>query len=162
MAKTTLIFALLLIAAGCTHSRPRSEQAGMVPPDVLNGPQVLAARPSEDRIELNRDLQPTRPMEILAEVREDGGVEITDVRLRFDGAPLEIAMQRIPLGTTWRATMTGRQFQLLSVAGRTVRVSAHVTAIDSQGRHSANDPQLDFLLTTPIVPYEGPETAGHG
>lgn len=143
MNKTTLGFrmSLLFISSlmsslmGCSSpEKPRNERTMSTQDRVaqaVQGPTVIYAHTEPSVVELNRDLQPLRPAEVIADVK-DFSSPVTQVSLRFLKVPIEIPMHNIG-GSTWRAELTPKQLQDLAVSGRTVRYDAIVVTKNEDG-----------------------------
>ncbi|HUP58126.1 MAG TPA: hypothetical protein VM598_11780 [Bdellovibrionota bacterium] len=111
------------------------------------GPTILNARVSPSPIELNTQLQPTQQVEILADVK-DFNANINDVRLRFVNVPLEVPMKNVG-GTTWRATLSPKQLQMLAVSGKTMEYQANVIAKNEAGEVAVGSDPLMVAVNTP-------------
>jgi len=111
------------------------------------GPTVLNARVNPSTIELNRNMQPSQAPEILAEVK-DFNSKITEVKLRFIHAPMEISMQNVG-GTTWKATLSPEQVKALAVGGQTMRYEANIIARNEDGDMSVSSDPVEVAVKTP-------------
>ena len=101
-------------------------------------------------VELNRDFQPMKPAEVLADIK-DSNARIDNVTLQFSGIPLEVPMENIG-GTTWRAQLTPRQLEMLAVNGQTIHYKANVVAHDENAaRLGARPVPVEVAIKTPDV-----------
>ena len=135
---TTVLIAMC--AMGCSTS-------GTGKDIEAHGPTVLNARVSPGTIDLNPDLRPKVPGEILADVK-DFDANVTDVRVRFKDVPLEVPMQRLA-GSTWRAVLTQRQIKQLAVSGSTMKYSVDIIAKDDAGRTAVSPKPIEVAVKTP-------------
>src|SRR4051812_30258948 len=98
--QSLLSVAILVLLSGCATLRgDNAAEKDM----NTNGPTVLDVRTPPDPFQLNRNLPPTDPAMVFAEVK-DFQSNISDVKLRFTHAPLELPMEYLG-GTTWRAQL---------------------------------------------------------
>lgn len=111
------------------------------------GPTILNARSEPSPIELNTALQPSQSAEIIADVK-DFNSNVSDVRLRFIHVPLEIPMKNIG-GSTWRATLTPKQLQLLAVAGKTMNYEANIIAKNEAGQTAITRDPITVAVKAP-------------
>jgi hypothetical protein len=114
---------------------------------AAHGPAVLSARSEPETVELNREFQPTRPAEVVADVK-DLTSTITDVKLQFANIPLEIPMENIG-GSTWRAQLTPRQLEMLAVSGRTTQYAANVVAKNQEGKTAMTRNPVQVAVKAP-------------
>jgi hypothetical protein len=144
MKKIYLQIFLVLSLAGCSSSPRATDQ-----PIVMNenGPNVLNARAEPELVQLNRDLQPEEPGEIVADVK-DFKNPVTSVQLKFQNVPVQVPMENIG-GTTWKGELTPSQLHMLAVQGQTVVYKANVIATDAAGLSAQNSQALDLLVSTP-------------
>lgn len=112
-----------------------------------NGPAVVSAKTEPGTIELNRDLQPTRPAEVVADIK-DFTSKITEVKLQFANIPLEIPMENVG-GSTWRAQLSPRQLEMLAVSGRTTRYEANVIAKNEDGKTAMTKNPVEVAVKAP-------------
>lgn len=111
------------------------------------GPTVMNVRTEPSTVELNRDLQPLQPAEVLADVK-DFRSNITEVKLQFTHVPLEIPMENIG-GTTWRTQLTPRQLQMLAVSGRTIKYEATIMAKNAEGQVASSKTPVEVSIKSP-------------
>jgi hypothetical protein len=148
---------LLVLAGGCAST---SDQALSGSQLSSTGPTVLTAHTEPGTIELNRDLQPLKPAEIIADVK-DFKASVTDVKLQFIHVPLEIAMSNVG-GTTWRAELSTRQLQMLAVSGRTMKYEANVIAKNEEGRTAISREPVQVAIKAPDLSQQAGQAApGH-
>ena len=114
-----------------------------------SGPTVVSARAEPGTIELNRDRQPTRPAEVIADIK-DFTSKVTDVKLQFTNLPLEIPMENIG-GSTWRAQISPRQLEMLAVSGRTTRYEANVIVRNEDGKTGMSKNPVEVAVKAPEV-----------
>lgn len=135
--------ALVACVSGCGTSDKdlRERQA--------QGPMIINPRSNPETIELNRYMQPKEPHEFLAEVK-DFTAKVTDVRLRFKDAPLEIPMERVG-GSTYRAELSTDQVRKLGVSGETIEYEAEVVARNERGQEVVSDDELEFEVKAPEI-----------
>jgi hypothetical protein len=110
-------------------------------------PAIIQAYASPSTVVLNRDLHPSQPAKIVAEVKDFGAV-VTDVRMKFRDVPMEIPLDHL-MGSTWQAELTPRQLQQLSVAGKTARYEGDIIAHDDKGKEAKSDGTVSLLIRTP-------------
>lgn len=113
------------------------------------GPTVLYVRAEPGTIELNRDLRPLEPAEVLADVK-DFRDKVTEVKLRFINVPMEIPMENVG-GTTWRARLTPEQLKKLAVSGQTIKYETEVVAKNSQGLTATSEKPAIVAIKTPEI-----------
>jgi hypothetical protein len=145
-----LSLAALAAAGTSCSSMPRAESSQDI--SVL-GPTVLDAHAVPGTIELNRDLQPMQPAQVVAQVK-DFKSEISSVQLRFQHVPLEIPMHLVG-GSTYSAELTPNQVQMLAVSGRTVQYSAMVIAHDSAGKVGTSSQPVTVSIKSPQLVQPG-------
>jgi hypothetical protein len=140
---TTKKFNLVYVAFGLvtafTVGACSTMQSGPSDKDMASastGPAVVYTRVEPSTVELNRDFQPSKPAEVLADVK-DFNSKVKDVKLQFENVPLEIPMENIG-GSTWRAQLTPRQLEMLAVNGKTTSYKAHVVARDEDGKSAVS------------------------
>src|SRR5688572_29136386 len=85
-----LVASLFASACSTTNQRAEAGRAG----GFVTGPMVANVRTTPDTVELNRRLQPSQPAEVFAEVNDQES-KITEVKLRFLHAPLEVPMKNV-------------------------------------------------------------------
>ena len=139
-----LTLGICLAVEGCS-SLPHQNHSGH--PIAASGPAILSARAEPSTIELNRNLQPIKPPEILAEVKDFKG-KVTDVKLRFINIPIQVPMENIG-GTTWRAELTPQQLQMLAVSGKTMSYDANVVAKNDQGQTGMTQSPVTVAIKSP-------------
>lgn len=140
----------LVSASGCSSAPTRTSSTGEVQNSAAaQGPAVAFARTEPGTVELNRDFQPMRPAEVLADVK-DFASRIDNVMLQFSGIPLEVPMENVG-GTTWRAQLTPRQLEMLAVSGQTIKYKANVVAHDENGKVGKTEQPVDVSVKTPDV-----------
>jgi hypothetical protein len=136
---------LLAIGSACS-SMPGSNSTS-AKDLAVNGPSIINARTVPETIELSTDLRPQQPAEILADVK-DFNSQISDVKLRFLHAPIEVPMRNIG-GTTWRATLTNSQLRMLAVSGKTMSYDAQIIAQNANGQSSTTQNPVEVQIKTP-------------
>lgn len=114
------------------------------------GPTIMNARTTPTTIQLNQNLQPTEKPTVTADVK-DFNNRVSDVKLKFIHVPVEVPMQNLG-GTTWRATLTPEQLQLLAVSGRTVRYEANVVASNDKGQTAITQTPITIQIRAPELP----------
>jgi hypothetical protein len=114
----------------------------------------MNARTTPTTIQLNQNLIPTERPAITADVK-DFNHKVSDVRLKFIHVPVEIPMEKVE-GTTWRATLSTEQLQLLAVTGRTVRYEANVIANNEKGQTAISQVPITISIKAPELPIGGP------
>ena len=114
---------------------------------AATGPTVINVRTNPGTIELDRSFRPMKGAEVLADVK-DFTAKVTDVRLRFQHAPLEIPMQHVG-GTTWRAQLTPEQLKLLAVSGQTISYDATIIARDENGKVAMSKDPVKVAVKAP-------------
>ena len=148
--------ALIALAGGCATSPPSSTwQAQGGKPGAANvqpqapgvGPSVGQGRTEPGIVEINREFQPLRPAQVFADIK-DYTSKISEVSLQFAGVPLEVPMENIG-GSTWRAQLTPRQLEMLSVSGRTIHYEANVVARDEDGKVGSTRTPIEVAIKTP-------------
>jgi hypothetical protein len=132
---------------GCSSASKNHESPGKAIELSSEGPTVLNARSEPQVITLNRDLQPNRPGEVIADVK-DLKSPVTDVKVQFKDLPLEVPMERVG-GSTWRAELTPQQIQMLAVSGKTVKYKATVIAKDDQGVTAQSHETIEVAVQAP-------------
>jgi hypothetical protein len=142
-----IVFGLLAVVAGGCAGLPGSHSSDSGKELAATGPSVIFARVEPGTIELNRDFQPTRPAEVLADVK-DFNSQVTDVNLQFTNVPLEVPMENIG-GSTWRARLSPRQLEMLAVSGRTTKYEARVIARDKDGKSGMSKDPVDVAVKAP-------------
>lgn len=135
----------LVAASGCSTLGIGGGKS--TPELAASGPTVLNARAEPGTVELNRDLQPTKDAQVVADVKDFRNT-IDSVKLRFKEAPIELSMENIG-GTTWRGTLTPQQLQLLAVSGKTVSYTAEVIAHNDAGQVATSSEPLKVAVKTP-------------
>jgi hypothetical protein len=142
--KAHLLASLLAasLLAGCS-----SAEKEIQPEFTAGQPTIINAYATPSTVVLNRDLHPSQPAKVVAEVK-DFGAMVTDVRLRFRDVPLEIPLDHV-IGSTWQAELTPRQLQALSVRGKTARYEADVIAHDDKGEEARSEGTVALLIRTP-------------
>lgn len=131
-----------LVGAGCSTTGEKSGE------DIAaTGPTVVDVKISPETVELNQSLEPMQTAEIVADVK-DFTSRVTDVRLRFLRAPLEIPMQHVG-GTTWRAQLSSEQLRLLAVGGKTIRYETNIIAKNEQGKVAVSPEPVEVAIKTP-------------
>lgn len=153
---------LVLVADGCSSTPTReattASKDSTIPPA---GPSILYVRTAPGPIDLNRNFEPARPAEVLADIK-DYSSKINDVKLQFVGVPLEISMEKVS-PTTWRARLQQQQLELLAVSGQTIRYEAHVIASDEDGRKATTKIPVDLSIRAPEIAISGaPPAPGAG
>lgn len=108
---------------------------------------MLNPRTQPGTIELDRDLLPTTSAEVLADVK-DLSSNVNDVRVRFAHVPIEVPMTNVG-ATTWRATLSARELQLLAVPGRTMTYDANIVAKDEAGQTSVSKNTVQVAIKAP-------------
>jgi hypothetical protein len=137
--------AILTLASGCATFRGEKTTQGK---DIAaSGPTVLNAHAMPGTIELNRNLQPMRAAEVLADVK-DFQSTVVDVKMRFQHVPLEIPMKNIG-GTTWRAELTPRQLQMLAVSGQTMKYDVDIIAKNQEGTVGVSKSPVTLEIKSP-------------
>lgn len=138
--------AFVLILAGACASKPPVYTTGT---DKISseGPTVVYVRSEPEIVQLNRDLQPMETAQVIADVKDFKSV-ITSVTLTFENTPIVIPMENIA-GTTWRAEITPSQLEMLSVAGKTARYNAIVTAKNANGKTATSPSPVTVAIQTP-------------
>ena len=136
-----LVLALLAASACSTPSATQDNEL------AASGPTVLEARVEPGTIELNNQMQPVKPAEVLADIK-DFTSPVTEVKLQFTHVPLEVPMRNIG-GTTWRAEFSPRQLQKLAVSGRTIRYDANVVATDGEGQTATSKSPVQLAIKAP-------------
>jgi hypothetical protein len=111
------------------------------------GPTVLNAKSNPATIQLNQNLQPTQAAEITADVK-DFNHKISEVKLKFIHVPVEVQMQNLG-GTTWRATLSAEQLQMLAVTGKTVKYEANIVANNDKGQTGITQSPLNISIKAP-------------
>lgn len=142
---------MLSIASGCATMR--GESSGKDLSQANSGPTVVYAKTEPGTIELNRNFQPARPAEVVADIKDFTG-KITDVKLQFANIPLEIPMENIG-GSTWRAQFTPRQLEMLAVSGRTTRYEANVIARNNEGKTTMSKNPVEVAVKAPELTGTG-------
>ena len=98
---------------------------------------------------MNASLQPTQNPDILADVKDFTG-KVADVKIRFVNVPLEIPMENVG-GSTWQATLSPQQLQMLAVSGKTITYQANIFAKDDQGVTTQTQKPFDVAIESPEV-----------
>ena len=140
-----LSISAMLFAGGCstiTGKESDKEIAAM-------GPTIMNVRTEPSTIELNGNLQPVTSAEVLADVK-DFHSRVSGVSLRFTSVPLQIPMENIG-GTTWRATLTPDQLQMLAVSGKTISYDATVVAKNVKGQTAMSQKPVEVAIKTPEI-----------
>jgi hypothetical protein len=144
-------FALASLAAatpGCSSgplsSSTSSSEAGIG--SAGHAPAVIDARANPSTIEVNQHFQPMTPAEVLADVK-DFAAPIKSVTLKFKNVPLEVPMENVG-GTTYRAQLTARQLEMLSVSGKTIKYDAQVIAKDAKGQIGVSSQPISVAVKT--------------
>ncbi len=112
-----------------------------------SGPTILNTRVNPGTVELSRDMNPLRPVEILTEVK-DFGANVNDVRVRFLEAPLEVKMSHVG-GTTWRASLTPEQIRSLAVGNQTTQYRVSVIARNEDGQEAISRQAATVAVKAP-------------
>ena len=68
--------------------------------------------------------------------------------LRFTHVPIEVPMTNVG-ATTWRATLSARELQLLAVAGRTMTYDANIVAKDEAGQTRCQQEPVQVAIKAP-------------
>jgi hypothetical protein len=147
LSQLSIVVTAALFTYGCS-SLPGST-SGKDISSAGSGPTVVNARVTPSTIELNRNMQPMTPAEILADVK-DFQSPVKEVKLRFLHVPLQIPMERVS-GTTWRAILTPEQLQMLAVSGKTITYEATVIARDERGQTSVSQSPITVAIKAPDV-----------
>ena len=138
----TIVF---LAATGC------SSMGGTHGSEIAaTGPTVLNVRVNPDQVELNQSLQPMKPVEIVADVK-DFTSKVADVRLRFVHAPIEVKMRNIG-GSTWMAQLTPEQLKMLAVSGQIMKYDANIVARDEDGMVATSRAPVTIAIKAPELP----------
>jgi hypothetical protein len=111
------------------------------------GPSVINARVNPGTVELTRYMNPKQNVEILAEVK-DFQANVSDVRVRFKEAPVELKMKNVG-GSTWRAELPANQIKRLAVGNQTTVYQAEVIARDSNGKVGMSQEPLKVSIKAP-------------
>jgi hypothetical protein len=144
-AKLVKILLPVTVLALGACSTLRGEKTGQ---DLASsGPTVLNPRANPSVIELNSNFQPKQPAEVLADVK-DFTSPITDVKLRFNHAPLEVPMEHVQ-GSTWRAMLSPEQVKTLAVGGQTTRYDANVIARNQDGQTASSKNPVEIVVKAP-------------
>ncbi len=136
--------ATILIASNCSSLSGQTESGKEI---ASTGPTILNAHSDPSTVELNRDLQPKKTPEILADVK-DFRSKVTDVQLKFTHIPLQVRMENIG-GTTWRAELTPQQLQMLAVSGKTIKYDASIVAKNARGQVSESPSTVTVAIKAP-------------
>jgi hypothetical protein len=140
-----LIFAGSMVALnGCSSMPGNTESSKEI---SAMGPSILNVRLEPSTVELNRNLQPIKIPEILADVK-DFRSKITHVTLRFKHVPLQISMENVG-GTTWRAILSPEQLQNLAVSGKTITYDANVIARNQDGQVVESNDPINIAIKAP-------------
>ena len=143
-ALSLLVPMFLAFASGCSTFKGKSTSANDL---AANGPTIVGARTNPGTFELNRNLQPAGPTEILAEVK-DFTSSISEVRVRFVNVPMEVPMTHIG-GSTWRAELTPAQLKMLAVGGQTMEYQVNVIAKNADGQTAVSHEPLQVSVKSP-------------
>jgi hypothetical protein len=111
------------------------------------GPTILNAHLDPSTVELNRNLQPEKTPEIIADVK-DFRSKITSVILKFKHVPMQVPMENIG-GTTWRATLTPEQLQTLAVSGKTINYDTTIIARNQEGQVVESSSPITIAIKAP-------------
>lgn len=151
---TSLAIGLALTSAlswsGCSTLKGENGKGEQI---SAAGPTVLFARSEPGTIELDRNLDPEQSPQILADVK-DFHAKVTDVRVQFQHIPLEVPMENVG-GTTWRATLSPRQLEMLAVYGKTMRYDAQVIATNDQGQVGMSEKPIEVAVKAPKIAQAG-------
>ncbi len=139
--------ALLANLTGCASLSGQPESGKDI---ASTGPTIMNARTTPATIQLNQNLLPTEKPAITADVK-DFNHKIADVKLKFIHVPVEVPMENLG-GTTWRATLSTEQLQLLAVTGRTVRYEANVVASNDKGQTAISQTPITISIKAPELP----------
>ena len=142
----SLLFSIgiLIAATGCSSTPGQIESGKEI---SATGPTVMNARAEPTTVELNRDLQPLKAPEVLADVK-DFRSKITKVTLRFTHVPLQIPMTNIG-GTTWKAELSPEQIQMLAVSGKSIQYDATVMAQNQNGQATESQNPITITIKSP-------------
>ena len=154
---SSLMSLCMVTVAGCA-SMGSSKNTDAESSLSANGPSVVYARSEPGTVELNRDFQPTKPAEVLADIK-DFQSPISDVKLQFTNVPLEVPMENIG-GTTWRAQFSPRQLEMLAVSGRTTHYEANVIARNKEGKTSVSKNPISVAIKAPDMSIPAATGAG--
>ncbi len=113
----------------------------------------MNARTTPTTIQLNQNLVAVEKPAITADVK-DFNHKISDVKLKFVHVPVEVPMENMG-GTTWRATLSTEQLQLLAVTGKTVRYEANVVASNDKGQTAISQTPVTISIKAPELPVGG-------
>ncbi len=158
-AKTILIPMSLALTAtlfGCASASKngKATPAGQPPSQAsvqqTSQQQVISSQKSlPETISVDSFMQQRTAHQFLAEVRTPMADE-TDVRLRVDGAPVEIEMQNIG-GNLWRGSLTSDQLGLLASGGKVVHYQAHLIVEEPDGTVVISQDPLKFSVSAPAI-----------
>ena len=139
---TTLGVSLLAACSSTGKSKSGQDLA-------TTGPTIVDVKTNPGTFEVNRNFQPNRPPEIIAEVK-DFTSPVSDVRIRFVNVPMEIPMEHVA-GTTWRAVLTPEQLKQLAVGGQTMNYQVRVVAKSSDGMTTTSADTTNVAVKTPSL-----------
>ncbi len=111
------------------------------------GPTILNPRTIPEKVELNKNLQPSQPVQVLADVK-DFRSPITSVKLKFINVPLELPMQRMA-GTTWSVRVPPERLKDLAVAGQTMNYDATIIATNEKGQEAVSSKNVVVSVAAP-------------
>ncbi len=134
----------LVTLNGCSSMPGTTESSKEI---SATGPTILNARIDPTTVELNRNLQPVRTPEIIADVK-DFRSKITNVTLKFKHVPMQIPMENVG-GTTWRAVLTPEQLQTLAVSGKTITYDASIIARNQDGQVVEGSDPVNIAIKAP-------------
>ena len=147
---TVLSLGVLTGLAGCASTSGQPESGKDI---ASTGPTIMNARTTPVTIQLNQHMLPTEKPAVTADVK-DFNHKIADVKLKFIHVPVEVPMENLG-GTTWRATLTPEQLQLLAVTGKTVRYEANVVASNDKGQTAITQAPITISIKAPELPTGG-------
>jgi hypothetical protein len=137
-----LVFSLLA-ASSCSFGQKKGESL------APSGPTVVSVRANPSTVELDRDYNARTSAEILAEVKDFTG-PVSEVRLNFTNAPLQIPMEHVS-GTTWRATLSPEQLRSLAVGNQTTTYKADVSARSASGATAVSERPVQISVKGPDI-----------
>jgi hypothetical protein len=147
---TVVSLGLLINLTGCASMSGQPESGKDI---ASTGPTIMNARTTPTTIQLNQNLVAVEKPAITADVK-DFNHKISDVKLKFVHVPVEVPMENMG-GTTWRATLSTEQLQLLAVTGKTVRYEANVVASNDKGQTAISQTPVTISIKAPELPVGG-------
>jgi hypothetical protein len=119
---------------------------------AYSGPTVMDTRTDPTTFELNKNLDPKTDNQVIATVK-DFNSKITDVHLRFERVPINIALRKGE-GDEWVGNLSKKELKELAVSGHTMRYDATIVAKNKNGQVATSKSPLTIYVKAPDTTQE--------